>query len=80
MLSKIKERLETTPFRPFALRTVDGREYPVPTIDHIYLPPGSRDIIVTDDRGVTALLASFYIIGLVDTMSSALADETPSEP
>ena len=78
MLSKIKEHLETTPFRPFALRTADGREYRVPTIDHIYLPPGSKDVIIANDKGVTVILAAFYITGLVQT-SPAAASKTASE-
>ena len=78
MLAKIKAHLEITPFRPFALRTVDGREYPVPTIDHIYLPPGGKDVIISDDKGITVILSTFCIVGLAHT-SPAEANEATSE-
>ena len=80
MLSEIKTLLESTPFQPFALRAADGREYLVPTIDHIYLPPGSRKVIVTDDKGVTISIPLFYITGLVETSFPAATGETPSKP
>ena len=79
MLPAIKKLLETTLFQPFSLRAADGREYSVPTIDHIYLPPGSKLVFVTDDEGVTVSIPLFYITGLVRASSYIMADETPSE-
>ena len=65
MISDIRKHLETVPFEPFRLRTADGREYPVPTIDHIYLPPGSGRVAVTDDEGLVALLPALLISGIL---------------
>ena len=79
MLPKINAHLETVPFRPFAVRTVDGREYPVPTVDHIYLLPGTKDIIVADDKVVTVRLSAFYITDLVEADLPARAGDGPSE-
>src|SRR5438067_1902182 len=39
VIADIRKHLELVPFTPFTVRTADGREYPVPTIDHVYLPP-----------------------------------------
>jgi hypothetical protein len=53
------------PSNPFALRTADAHEYPVPTIDHIYLPPGASRVVVADDEGVVVVLPALLISGLV---------------
>jgi hypothetical protein len=65
MIDEIRKRLDESPYQPFALRTADGREYLVPTVDHIYLPPGGRRVFVTDDEGVTVGLAPLLIAGIV---------------
>jgi hypothetical protein len=70
MLAEIRSLLAVTPFRPFAVRIADGHEYPVPTIDHIYLPPGARGVIISDDKGVTVSFPAFYVTGLVQTLPS----------
>jgi hypothetical protein len=57
--------LKLTPFVAFAVRTADGQEYPVPTIDHIWLPPGGRRAVISDDRGITVVLPALMISGLV---------------
>ena len=80
MLSEIRKLLEVTPFRPFAVRIVDGHEYPVPTVDHIYLPPGARSVIVSDDQGVTVSFPAFYVTGLVQTLPSEPNGATPQQP
>ncbi len=79
MLSEeIRKFLEFTPFQPFVLRMADGHEYPVVTEDHIYFPPNSRQIFVTDDVGLTAALPTSYITGLVYTEPSTPTGETVS--
>jgi len=65
MISDIRKHLDTIPFVPFALRTANGREYPVPTYDHIYLPPGGGRVVVSDDDGIIVVLSSLLISGLV---------------
>ena len=65
MIHDIRRRLELTPFVPFSVRTADGHEYPVPTVDHIWLPPGGRRVAISDDRGTTVVLPALMISGLV---------------
>ena len=67
MIEDIRKRLDLTPFAPFAVRTADGHEYPFPTIDHIWLTPGGRRIVLSDDRGTTVVLPGLLISGLVHT-------------
>jgi hypothetical protein len=70
MIGDIRKRLEIAPFVPFALRTADGKEYPVPTIDHVYLPPSGSRVVVSDDEGIVVVLPGLMISGLVHLASS----------
>ena len=65
MTGDIRNHLQITPFVPFSVRTSDGREYPVPTIDHIYLPPSGGRVVISDDPGVVVVLPGLMITGLV---------------
>ena len=65
MTGNIRKHLEETPFVPFSVRTTDGREYPVPTVDHIYLPPTGGRVVISDDEGVVIVLSGLHISGLV---------------
>jgi hypothetical protein len=65
MPSDIRKHLEIVPFVPFAVRTADGREYPVPTIDHIYLPPQGGGVVISDHEGIVVVLPGLFISALV---------------
>jgi hypothetical protein len=65
MTGDIRKHLQMTPFVPFSVRASDGREYPVPTIDHIYLPPAGGRVVISDDHGVVVVLPGLMISGLV---------------
>ena len=65
MTGDIRKHLQVTPFVPFSVRTSDGREYPVPTIDHIYLPPSGGRVVISDDQGVVVVLPGLMITGLL---------------
>jgi len=65
MTGDIRRHLQITPFVPFSVRTSDGREYPVPTIDQIYLPPSGGRVVISDDQGVVVVLPGLMITGLV---------------
>ncbi len=66
MLADIRNRLAAVPFVPFSIRMADGREYPVPTLDHIWLPLGGARVIVTDDEGATIVLSALLISRIVE--------------
>ena len=65
MIGDIRKHLEISPFMPFRVRTADGREYPVPTLDHIYLPPGNGRVVISDDAGIVVVLPALLISGLL---------------
>lgn len=67
MTGDIRRHLAVTPFVPFAVRTSDSREYSVPTVDHIYLPPSGGRVVIADDAGVVVVLPGLMITGLVHT-------------
>jgi hypothetical protein len=71
MTGDIRKHLEVTPFVPFAVRTADGREYAVPTVDHIYLPPTGGRVVISDDEGTVIVLPGLLISGLVHTPKPA---------
>jgi hypothetical protein len=70
MTGDIRKHLAITPFVPFAVRTADGREYAVPTTDHIYLPPAGGRVVISDDEGVVVVLPGLLISGLVHSSPS----------
>ena len=58
------------PFVPFLIRTSDGREYSVPTVDHAFITPrGNRVVVVTDD-GATNVLGPLHINSIVDQQAN----------
>lgn len=65
MIADIRKHLAKTAFEPFTIRTADGQNYPVPTRDHIWLPPKSSRVFVADDEGYSAILPALLISGLV---------------
>ena len=65
MVSGIRKHLEIFSFISFRVRTADGREYPVPTLDHIYLPPGGGRVIISHDAGIVVVLPALLLSGLL---------------
>jgi hypothetical protein len=70
MVGDIRKHLAITPFVPFSIRTADGRENPVPTIDHIYLPPVGGRVVISDDEGVVIVLPGLLISELINSSRS----------
>ena len=70
MTGDIRKHLDIVPFVPFSIRTADGHEYSVPTLDHIYLPPTGGRVVVSDDEGVVVVLPGLLISGLVHAAKS----------
>jgi hypothetical protein len=71
MVGDIRKHLQITPFVPFSIRTADGHEYPVPTVDHVYLPPTGGRVVISDNEGVVIVLPGLLISGLVHTSPDA---------
>jgi hypothetical protein len=60
-ITQIRQRLAPG-FRPFALRTSDGREYLVHHPECILI--GTRDVGVLDDEGYIVTLDPLHIVGI----------------
>lgn len=60
----IKDAADIKPFRRFALRAGDGREYVVKSPEMIYFIPGGRTIIVSQGEEEFDMLDSILISSL----------------
>jgi hypothetical protein len=65
-LADIKKRLNTG-FRPFTIRTSDGREFPVPHREFIMIT--KRSVVVADAKGFVDILDPLHISSLRDSSS-----------
>ena len=66
MIDEIRKRLQRVPFVPFSVRTSDGYEYAVPTVDHAFITPRGNRVIVVDDQGTTNVLGPLHINSVVE--------------
>ena len=67
MIADVRERLlAAAPFVPFVIRTSDGREYSVPTADHVFITPRGNRVIVVTDNGATGVLGPLHINSVID--------------
>ena len=61
-LGAIRRRVSGGGFRPFALRTSDGREYPVRHPEMVLVAP--RSIAVVDREGEIVTLDALHIVAI----------------
>lgn len=66
MIADVRDRLQNIPFRPFVIRTSDGREYAVPTVDHAKISPRGNRVVVFTDAGATNVLGPLHINSIFD--------------
>ena len=70
MIADVRDRLQNVPFRPFVIRTSDGREYAVPTVDHAKISPRGHRVVVFKDDDSTAVLGPLHINSIVDQQAN----------
>jgi hypothetical protein len=63
VIDEIRKQLHRT---PFVVRTSDGHEYSVPTVDHAFITPRGNRVIVIDDEGTVNILGPLHINAVVD--------------
>ena len=63
-LDEIRQRVSNG-FRPFVIRTSDGREFPVPHKEFIFLT--KRSVIVADQEGLVDILDPLHIVSVRET-------------
>jgi outer membrane lipoprotein SlyB len=71
MIADVREHLDRVPFVPFVVRTSDGHEYSVPTVDHVFITPSGNRVIVIADDGAVAILGPVHINALVEQPNGA---------
>ncbi len=69
-VEQIRKRL-TGGFRPFLIRTSDGREYPVPHPEFIAV--GKHSVAVVDKDGYIDSLDPLHIVSVKDIVARKLA-------
>jgi hypothetical protein len=67
MITDVRRRLERVPFVPFLIRTSDGHEYSVPTVDHAKISPRGHRVVVFTDEDATAILGPLHINSVIDS-------------
>jgi hypothetical protein len=48
-IEKLRAVLLATPFRPFTIRMADGRSFPIPHPDFLFITPAGRTVIVAHE-------------------------------
>jgi hypothetical protein len=66
MIADVRRRLERVPFLPFIIRTSDGHEYSVATVDHAKISPRGHRVVVFTDEDATAILGPLHINSVVE--------------
>ena len=67
MIADVRRRLERVPFVPFGIRTSEGHEYLVPTVDHAKMSPRDHRVVVFTDEDATAILGPLHINSIIDS-------------
>ena len=67
MIADVRRRLERVPFVPFIIRTSDGYEYSVATVDHAKISPRGHRVVVFTDEDATAILGPLHINSVIDS-------------
>jgi hypothetical protein len=70
MIADVRRRLERVPFLPFVIRTSDGHEYSVPTVDHAKISPRGHRVVVFTDEDATAILGPLHINSIIDQQAN----------
>ena len=55
-IQQLRKAHETKPFKPFTLRKADGREFPVPHPEFLWIIPAGRTIAVADQDGAADII------------------------
>ena len=65
MIADVRREITRVPFAPFSIRTSDGHEYQVPTVDYVYITPRGDRVVVSADDGGVAILGPLHIAAVV---------------
>ena len=78
---RIRERLRTQPFKPFAVVMADGRRFPVRHPEFVYLHPDRRTVyLVEEQTGMGHHLSQRLIIDLEFELDPEAEIPLPGKP
>ncbi len=63
-IEQIRKAHQARPFKPFTIRTGDGREYRVRHPEFLLVPPSARTIAVADTEGTVELIDLLLVTSL----------------
>lgn len=66
MIAEARRLLEARPFAPFAVRTSDGREHPIPTADHAKLNPRGTYLIIFADDDSHVTISGLHLVAVLE--------------
>ena len=69
MIVDVRSQLAQVPFVPFLIRTSDGHQDVVPTVDHAYITPHGKRVVVATDGDVLAILSPLHISAVTVQLS-----------
>jgi hypothetical protein len=67
MIADVRRRVERVPFVPFIIRTSDGHDYSVPTVDYAKISPRGHRVVVFTDEDATAIFGPLHINSIIDS-------------
>jgi hypothetical protein len=70
MIADVRRRLDRVPFVPLVMRTSDGHEYSVPTVDYAKISPRGHRVVVFTDEDATAILGPLHINSIIDQQAN----------
>ena len=70
MIKLIRQLLATAPFDPFVITTSGGKEYPVPTSDHVDISPKGGRLVVWFDDDSMVTIAGLHIVSVEHPVAS----------
>ena len=77
MLDDIRKLIAAEPFVPFTVHTADGTSLPVPSVDHIAVPPGGGRIFVFGDADDYQVLSPLLVARVSVERGASAASSTP---
>ena len=66
MIADVRKHLDRVPLVPFIIRTSDGHEYSVPTVDHTKISPRGHRVVVFTEEDATAVLGPLHSNSIID--------------
>lgn len=66
MIQRIRELLRADQFKPFAIRSDDGRQFFVPTFEHAHVRPDDTRIYIFLDEGEDVAITALHLTAVIE--------------